>query len=157
MVSNESPLPTRLILVFTVVSPLRYPSHSGGAAGGGSTPSVTYAREEVALYKPSELASRLGFAKNGKSVCLILFTGRRSLRARLADLQDTGCPQGKRQGAMDEGLRPDGSEAGLRRCGCGRARAHACGERPARDCRGGCGGGRHRDGSARLVHLTGGG
>jgi len=52
-----------------------YPSHSSAAASGGAAPAVTYAREEVALYKPSELASRLGFAKDGKSVALILFTG----------------------------------------------------------------------------------
>ena len=44
----------------------------GGPAGKGST--LSYSREEVALYKPSELA-RLGLSADGKSVRLVLFAG----------------------------------------------------------------------------------
>jgi Type IV secretion-system coupling protein DNA-binding domain len=54
-----------------------YGGHGGGVAGapGSSGSGVSYGREQIDLYKPSELASRLGFAKDGKSVALILFTG----------------------------------------------------------------------------------
>src|SRR5471032_796663 len=47
----------------------------GGGAGAGRSVATSYHREEVALYKPSELASRLGLAPNGEGVVLILFTG----------------------------------------------------------------------------------
>ena len=52
-------------------------SSSYQGAGGSSNRSSTlsYARDEVALYKPSELASRLGLTPNGKGVRLVLFTG----------------------------------------------------------------------------------
>lgn len=52
-------------------------SSSYQGAGGSSSRSSTlsYNRDEIALYKPSELASRLGLAPNGKGVRLILFTG----------------------------------------------------------------------------------
>jgi len=58
-----------------VERPHRAANNGGSSAGGGSGPAVTYSREEVALYKPSELASRLGYAKGGKNCALILFTG----------------------------------------------------------------------------------
>lgn len=45
-----------------------------GAAGPkGST--LSFSRDEVPLYKPSELASRLGLSPDGQRVTLILFTG----------------------------------------------------------------------------------
>ena len=44
-----------------------------GQAGGSS--SQSFVREEVALYKPSELSSRLGLTPDEKGVVLILFTG----------------------------------------------------------------------------------
>lgn len=52
-------------------------SSSYQGAGGNSSRSSTlsYNRDEIALYKPSELASRLGLTPNGKGVRLILFTG----------------------------------------------------------------------------------
>jgi len=52
-------------------------SSSHGGAGGGSNRSTTlsYSRDEVALYKPSELSSRLGLTEDGTGVILILFTG----------------------------------------------------------------------------------
>ena len=43
--------------------------------GFASSQTFSYAREEVPLYKPSELASRLGLTRDGKGVKLILFTG----------------------------------------------------------------------------------
>ena len=46
---------------------------TGGSANRSST--LSYARDEVALYKPSELASRLGLTPDGKGVKLILSTG----------------------------------------------------------------------------------
>lgn len=46
---------------------------AGGSANRSST--LSYARDEVALYKPSELASRLGLTPDGRGVKLILFTG----------------------------------------------------------------------------------
>jgi hypothetical protein len=52
-------------------------SSSYQGAGGSSSRSSTlsYNRDEIALYKPSELASRLGLAPDGKGVRMILFTG----------------------------------------------------------------------------------
>lgn len=52
-------------------------SSSYGGTGGGSNRSTTlsYNRDEVALYKPSELSSRLGLTEDGTGVILILFTG----------------------------------------------------------------------------------
>lgn len=46
---------------------------SGSDAKGSRT--LSYSREEVALYKPSELTSRLGETPDGKGVVFILFTG----------------------------------------------------------------------------------
>lgn len=50
-------------------------SVSRNATGFGSSKTFSFSREEVALYKPSELASRLGLTSDGKGVKLILFTG----------------------------------------------------------------------------------
>lgn len=52
-------------------------SSSYQGAGGSSNRSSTlsFNRDEIALYKPSELASRLGLTPDGKGVKLILFTG----------------------------------------------------------------------------------
>jgi hypothetical protein len=52
-------------------------SSSANGAGGGANGSTTlsFNREEVELYKPSELSSRLGLSADGKGVTLILFTG----------------------------------------------------------------------------------
>ena len=49
-------------------------SISHGAGAGRST-STSYSRDEVPLYKPSELASRLGLTPDGRGVTMILFTG----------------------------------------------------------------------------------
>lgn len=49
-------------------------STSHGAGSGRST-SISFSRDEVPLYKPSELASRLGLTPDGKGVAMILFTG----------------------------------------------------------------------------------
>ena len=49
-------------------------SISHGAGSGRST-STSYSRDDVPLYKPSELASRLGLTPDGKGVAMILFTG----------------------------------------------------------------------------------
>ena len=46
---------------------------TGGS--GGSSKALSFNREEVALYKPSELASRLGLTPDGRGVKLVLFTG----------------------------------------------------------------------------------
>lgn len=48
-------------------------TYSAGA--GGSSKALSFNREEVALYKPSELASRLGLTPDGRGVKLVLFTG----------------------------------------------------------------------------------
>jgi len=48
-------------------------THSAGASG--ESKALSFNREEVPLYKPSELASRLGLTPDGKGVKLILFTG----------------------------------------------------------------------------------
>lgn len=45
------------------------------AAGGSRSTSLSYARDELAIYKPSELGSRLGPTPDGKGVKLALFTG----------------------------------------------------------------------------------
>lgn len=46
---------------------------SGGSSNRSST--LSYNRDEIALYKPSELASRLGLTPDGRGVRLVLFTG----------------------------------------------------------------------------------
>lgn len=46
---------------------------TGGSSNRSST--LSFNRDEIALYKPSELASRLGLTPDGKGVKLILFTG----------------------------------------------------------------------------------
>lgn len=52
-------------------------SSSSGGAGAGPNMSTTlsFNRDEVALYKPSELSSRLGLTPDGNGVVLLLFTG----------------------------------------------------------------------------------
>ena len=50
-------------------------SVSTGAAGGGRTTTVSYAREEVAIYKPSELSTRLGVNREGTAVVLACAIG----------------------------------------------------------------------------------
>ncbi|MGV3569884.1 MAG: type IV secretion system DNA-binding domain-containing protein [Ramlibacter sp.] len=45
------------------------------AGASGESKALSFNREEVALYKPSELASRLGLTPDGRGVKLILFTG----------------------------------------------------------------------------------
>lgn len=47
---------------------------TNGAGAQSGSRSLSFAREEVALYKPSELSSRLGLTQDGKGVRLILFT-----------------------------------------------------------------------------------
>lgn len=49
-------------------------SASGGAGAGGST-TLSFNRDEVPLYKPSELTSRLGLTEDGLGVVMMLFTG----------------------------------------------------------------------------------
>ena len=49
-------------------------SASGGAGTGGST-TLSFNRDEVPLYKPSELTSRLGLTEDGLGVIMMLFTG----------------------------------------------------------------------------------
>lgn len=49
-------------------------SASGGSGSGGST-TLSFNRDEVPLYKPSELTSRLGLTEEGDGVVLLLFTG----------------------------------------------------------------------------------
>ena len=48
-------------------------SSSSGGPQGSST--LSYARDEIPLYKPSELTSRLGLTPDGSGVVLLLFTG----------------------------------------------------------------------------------
>ena len=50
------------------------PAMSAQAASAGPAP-PSFSRDEVPLYKPSELASRLGLSEDGRSVVLILCTG----------------------------------------------------------------------------------
>ena len=55
-----------------------YSSSFGGGGGGasaGKSTTLSYNREEVPLYKPSELTSRLGLNREGTGVTLLLFTG----------------------------------------------------------------------------------
>lgn len=47
----------------------------GGGPGSGKSTTLSYNREEVPLYKPSELTSRLGLNREGTAVTLLLFTG----------------------------------------------------------------------------------
>ncbi len=47
---------------------------SAGAGGSGGSRTLSFAREEIAIYKPSELASRLGPTADGKGVRLALLT-----------------------------------------------------------------------------------
>lgn len=46
-----------------------------GGSGSGSSTTLSFARDEIAIYKPSELGSRLGPTPDGKGVRLALFTG----------------------------------------------------------------------------------
>jgi len=48
---------------------------SSATGGSGRSTTTSYNREEVALYKPAELASRLGLTPDGDGVVLILYTG----------------------------------------------------------------------------------
>lgn len=50
------------------------PTGGAGPQGPGSA-AASFVREQVSLYAPSELASRLGFAPDGGGCVLILFTG----------------------------------------------------------------------------------
>jgi hypothetical protein len=48
--------------------------HVSGASGEGARPSLpSFSHQEVPLYKPSELGSRLGLSRDRKSITLILF------------------------------------------------------------------------------------
>lgn len=47
----------------------------GGAPGSGKSTTLSFARDELAIYKPSELASRLGPTPDGKGVVMALVTG----------------------------------------------------------------------------------
>ena len=48
---------------------------SGTGAGSGGSTTLSFNRDEVPLYKPSELTSRLGLTEDGLGVVLLLFTG----------------------------------------------------------------------------------
>jgi hypothetical protein len=50
-------------------------SFGGASAGPNRSLTLSYNRDEVALYKPSELSSRLGLTPDGTGVTLLLFTG----------------------------------------------------------------------------------
>lgn len=50
-------------------------SFGGASAGPNRSVTLSYNRDEVALYKPSELSSRLGLTPDGTGVTLLLFTG----------------------------------------------------------------------------------
>lgn len=50
-------------------------SFQGGGASSARSTTLSFSREEIALYKPSELASRLGLTPDGLGVRLILFAG----------------------------------------------------------------------------------
>ena len=53
-----------------------YSSSFGGAGNGpGRSTTLSFNRDEVPLYKPSELTSRLGLNRDGTAVTLLLFTG----------------------------------------------------------------------------------
>ena len=47
----------------------------GGGPGAGKSTTLSFNRDEVPLYKPSELTSRLGLNREGTAVTLLLFTG----------------------------------------------------------------------------------
>lgn len=49
-------------------------SYNGGGGGGRST-TLSFSRDELAIYKPSELSSRLGPSADGKGVIMSLVTG----------------------------------------------------------------------------------
>jgi type IV secretory pathway TraG/TraD family ATPase VirD4 len=48
---------------------------SGGGTGPNRSTTLSFNRDEVALYKPSELSSRLGMTPDGTGMTLLLFTG----------------------------------------------------------------------------------
>ncbi len=48
---------------------------SGGGTGPNRSTTLSFNRDEVALYKPSELSSRLGMTADGTGMTLLLFTG----------------------------------------------------------------------------------
>ncbi|WP_229413414.1 type IV secretion system DNA-binding domain-containing protein [Massilia violaceinigra] len=50
-------------------------SSTGGGPGAGRSTTLSFSRDELALYKPSELASRLGPTADGKGVRMALVTG----------------------------------------------------------------------------------
>jgi hypothetical protein len=50
-------------------------SYNGAGGGPNGSTTLSFNREEVDLYKPSELSSRLGLSTDGTGVTLILFTG----------------------------------------------------------------------------------
>lgn len=50
-------------------------SFGGASAGPNRSVTLSFNRDEVALYKPSELSSRLGLTTDGTGVTLLLFTG----------------------------------------------------------------------------------
>ncbi|MCC7697078.1 type IV secretion system DNA-binding domain-containing protein [Janthinobacterium sp. EB271-G4-7A] len=54
-------------------SNISYAANGGG--GSGSSTTLSFSRDEIAIYKPSELCSRLGPTPDGKGVRLALFTG----------------------------------------------------------------------------------
>ncbi|WP_321865396.1 type IV secretion system DNA-binding domain-containing protein [Paraburkholderia tropica] len=51
------------------------PNRSEAQGGQASSSTLSYAREEIAIYKPSELASRLGPTADGKGVRMVVFVG----------------------------------------------------------------------------------
>jgi len=50
-------------------------SHAGTGGSSNRSTTLSYARDELAIYKPSELASRLGPTADGKGVVMALVTG----------------------------------------------------------------------------------
>lgn len=50
-------------------------SNGSSSAGSGGSTTLSFNRDEVPLYKPSELTSRLGLSDDGAGVVLLLFTG----------------------------------------------------------------------------------
>lgn len=57
-------------------------SSGAGGAGAGASTTLSYNRDEVPLYKPSELTSRLGLTEDGLGVVLLLFTGGQAYELR---------------------------------------------------------------------------
>lgn len=94
-------------------------SYNGGGGSGRST-TLSFSRDELAVYKPSELASRLGPAEDGKGVVLALFTGGQAYelfwphytmrRARLAHMPAPWTLGLRARGDAKESL-PDGFPA----------------------------------------------